>query len=253
MGNQMTFKRTEIKYMLTEALANKLENDLFSLYMIPDEHKHSKIYSLYYDTPNNLLIRRSMEHPLYKEKLRLRSYKESKDDDTVFIELKKKYDGIVYKRRIEAPYKDAIAYLNGDKDAIEETQIRKELDYFLSHYSSIRPSFLITYERDAFYGANDHDFRITFDRNINWRNSDLSLKSSYNDNNLLSPGKVLMEIKIKDSMPMWLVDFLTKEKIYKTSFSKYASAYSHNEVLETLPYISFNNVLQSNLGCKFFT
>lgn len=223
MADQMIFKRCEIKYMLDEKLASLLKEKM-DQYMIADEHGISTICSLYFDTPEYLLIRRSMERPVYKEKLRLRSYGTAKSDTTVFVELKKKYDSVVYKRRIAMPEAEAERYLLAH-EKVRDTQITREIDYCMEHYEHLAPAVLLSYEREAFYAKDDHEFRITFDRNILWRDYDLSLCKGIYGEPVLKEGQVLMEVKTGGAIPLWLTHFLTENGIYKTSFSKYATAY----------------------------
>ena len=158
---------------------------------------------------------------MYKEKLRLRSYGIANDDSRVFAEIKKKYDGIVYKRRISMTLTEAKEYRPGSS----KEQIAKEIDYFMDHYKGIAPAMMLQYERDAFYAKDDHEFRITFDDNIRWRTYDLGLDRGYYGNRLLDRRYVLMEVKAGEAMPAWFVRILTENRIYKTSFSKYGTAY----------------------------
>ena len=238
MADQMIFKRFEIKYMIDEAVFEKLMQ-VMDGYMIADEHGRSTVCSLYYDTPKHLLIRRSLEHPVYKEKLRLRSYGVAKPSDTVFVELKKKFCSVVYKRRIAMTHDKALSYLagNGQIDEsqitdsqtvdsqIADSQIASEINYALKIYENLAPAVLLSYEREAFYARNNHEFRVTFDRNILWRDYDLSLDKGIYGTPILADQKVLMEVKTDGAIPGWMVDFLTANKLYKTSFSKYGTAY----------------------------
>ena len=223
MSDQMIFKRHEIKYLITtEQLALILEE--FQKHMVEDEHGESTICSLYFDTPSFQLIRRSLEHPTYKEKLRLRSYDVANDDTKVFVELKKKYKQVVYKRRITLKKKDAMRYLlRGEIDI--RTQITDEIDYFKEFYSGIAPSMLLMYKRNAYYSREDRDFRVTFDRDILWRDYDLSLDKGIYGQPILEPNHILMEVKTKDAIPLWMTKILTDNHIYKKSFSKYGTAY----------------------------
>lgn len=224
MSEQFTFKRYELKYMLTRPQAEALKR-IMEAHMIPDAHGESTILSLYYDTPDYRLIRRSMEHPIYKEKLRLRSYGMAEANDTVFLELKKKYDGIVYKRRISLPYGQADRYL-ARGDVPQGAQVAKEINYFLQYYRELEPAVLISYEREAFYAKDNPNFRVTFDRNILWRDYNVRLDAGIYGNPILAPTQLLMEVKTADAIPLWLVDFLNRNNIYKTSFSKYGNAYT---------------------------
>ncbi len=223
MANQTIFKRYEIKYMLDTNQLSLLKNEMKN-YMIADEHGKSTICSLYFDTPQYLLIRRSMDHPMYKEKIRLRSYGVADKDTTVFVELKKKYDSVVYKRRVAMTETEACDYLLNHRQVMD-TQITREIDYCMDMYKGIAPAMLLSYEREAYYAKDDHEFRITFDQNILWRNYDLSLCEGIYGNPILKDNQVLMEVKTAGAIPMWMVRFLRDNGIYKTSFSKYGTAY----------------------------
>lgn len=223
MSEQTIFKRYEIKYMLNKAQYMKLK-ELLKIYTIADVHGKSTICSLYFDTPDYLLIRRSLEGPLYKEKLRLRSYGVANSESQVFIELKKKYEGVVYKRRVEMRESEASQFLL-ERKREKDSQILREIDYCLDRYEELAPACLLTYSRRAYYGKDNPDFRITFDDNILWRDYDLNLHSGIYGEAILEPDSILMEIKVSDHIPLWLVHFLSENHIYKTSFSKYGSAY----------------------------
>ena len=224
MAYQMTFKRYEIKYMLSLKQQERLL-DLMKSYMRLDQYGKTTIRNIYYDNDNYRLIRRSMEKPLYKEKLRIRSYKKSKPDSTVFVEIKKKYDHIVYKRRVCMSEQEATNWLSKDIEPQLQNQITNEINYFKKYYQHLSPKVLLSYNRMAYYDLQGSDFRITFDDNILARTIDISLKSEVYGTLLLEEDQVLMEVKCSGGMPMWLVKFLSEEKIYKTSFSKYGKAY----------------------------
>lgn len=221
---QDIFKRYEVKYLLTEAQAETIKN-AFGDTMKPDKYGESRISNIYFDTPSHLLIRRSLEKPVYKEKLRLRSYGCLSSEDTAFVELKKKYNGVVYKRRIAMTQKQAVDYLCRGAEPPEHTQITAELDYFMKFYGEIMPTAYISYERTAFYSTENDGLRITFDRNILWRDTDLSLLSGAYGSPLLNENEVLMEIKVPGAMPLRLTHLLDENKLSKTSFSKYGNAY----------------------------
>lgn len=224
MDDQMIFKRYEIKYILTREQMTAVQKDMAE-HMTEDVHGHSTIRSLYFDTPDFLLARRSLEHPVYKEKLRLRGYGSVQDDTEVFVELKKKYHSVVYKRRVGMSAIQAKAYLNQGISHMD-TQITREIDYALELYSGIRPALLLSYERDAFYDKNNHEFRITFDRNILWRDCDLDLCGNVYGEALLPEDRILMEVKTADAMPLWFVHSLSRNHIYRASFSKYGTTYA---------------------------
>lgn len=194
-------------------LSDKVEKDVFY---------KSTIYNVYYDTDNFELIRKSIEKPIYKEKLRIRSYDKPTLDSSVYVELKKKYDHIVYKRREKIAYKYVLnnSFLEG-----AETQIDKEIKYFNDFYGGLTPKMFLSYEREAYYFKDDKQIRITFDTNIMYRTENVNLLSSISDIKLLSNNLVLMELKVPFSIPYDLAKYLSSEKIFKTPFSKYGTAY----------------------------
>lgn len=224
MGFQTVFQRYELKYLLSQAQKETVLRAM-QPYMTLDKYGRTTIRNLYYDTDNYLLIRRSIEKPAYKEKLRIRSYGQADDDSMVFVELKKKYKQVVYKRRISLPYTDATVWLSRERHPDKHTQIANEIDYFLDYYGSLRPTVFLSYEREAYYANDSSDFRVTFDDNILCRQNELSLESEAYGTPILPEGKVLMEIKCSGGIPLWMTHVLSEEKIYKTSFSKYGTAY----------------------------
>lgn len=200
MANQTIFKRYEYKYLLTADQKKDLQAYM-ETYMKPDTFGRNTICNLYFDTPDYLLIRRSIEGKVYKEKIRLRTYGRAQDDSEAFIELKKKYKKVVYKRRIRTEYADAVRYLCQGEDSIEHSQIRRELDYAMQMYQGIRPAVYLSYEREAFYGRDDHELRITFDQNILWRTTQLDLSAPVYGRPLLEKNQALMEIKVGQGGP----------------------------------------------------
>lgn len=218
-----TFKRYELKYFMTCEQKERLMQ-LINVYMDSDKYGKSCIYNIYYDTEEFLLIRRSIEKPVYKEKLRVRSYGKPKTDGKVFLELKKKYKSVVYKRRIEIEAEKLDNYFTNDY-SLDNSQISREIDYFKSFYEDIAPRVFLSYDREAFFGKEDMDFRITFDQNIMWRESDLDFYSENYGNKIIGENMVLAEIKVAGAMPLWLTKFFSENHIYKTSFSKYGTAY----------------------------
>lgn len=224
MKNTNVFKRKEIKYLITkeqkEALYRVMEE-----HMEPDAFGNSTIRNIYYDTPDKLLIRRSISKPEYKEKLRVRSYQQADEDSKVFIEIKKKYKGIVYKRRMALEEKITKEYLAGKHSLAEPSQISKEIDYFMEYYGDVEPAIFLAYDREAFFSKEDPNFRMTFDENVIIRDHDISLSSPvYGESDMLK-GKVILEVKTVLGIPTWLLDFFSENEIYKTSFSKYGNAY----------------------------
>ena len=224
MSYTSVFKRYELKYLLTPDQRDAVLSGI-APYMKLDNYGRTTIRNVYFDTDNYRLIRRSIEKPAYKEKLRVRSYRLVDSDGPVFVELKKKFDGVVYKRRIALPESVATDWLMGRTKSPCDTQISREIDYFMSFYGSLRPTMFLSYEREAFYERAGGDFRVTFDDNILCRRTDLSLRCPPSGHSILPPDRVLMEIKCSGAIPLWMVKILSTEKIYKTSFSKYGRAY----------------------------
>lgn len=226
MAYQTIFKRYELKYMLTKEQKDHVVRAI-EPFMALDEYGRTTIRNIYFDTDSYRLIRHSIEKPAYKEKLRIRSYSQANPDSTVFVELKKKYKHIVYKRRISLTEKDAMEWICGEHACRKKTQITDEIDYFLAYYETLHPTVFLSYEREAYYTKEPGDFRVTFDDTILCRQNDLSLESEIYGTPLLDDDMTLMEIKCSGAVPLWMVHILSEEQIYKTSFSKYGTAYQH--------------------------
>ena len=225
MAFQTVFKRHELKYMLTLEQKEKIQTAM-SPYMELDKYGRTTIRNIYFDTDNYRLIRRSVEKPAYKEKLRIRSYSRATADSTVFVELKKKYENVVYKRRLPLCQRDAMAWVCRERICPVDTQISREIDYFIDFYGNLIPTVFLSYEREAYHDKGDGDFRVTFDDRILCRQSDVSLCAGVYGAPILPEGKVLMELKCSGGIPLWMVEVLSRERIYKTSFSKYGTAYT---------------------------
>ena len=222
--NGYTFERRELKYRITDAQRAALEA-AFGARMVPDEHGESTICNIYYDTADYRLIRASLEKPAYKEKLRLRGYGVTEPGGEVFLELKKKYKGIVYKRRITLPEDAAGEFIAGRAPLGEHGQIGREIEYFTAFYAPLLPAVHLSYERSAWFSREDRDLRITFDKNIRFRQEDVSLTLPAGGRRILSEGESLMEIKAAAALPLWLVSELDTLGIYQSTFSKYGEAY----------------------------
>jgi len=221
----MIFQRYELKYLLNFHQLQALL-DAMAPHMVPDEYSHSSIRNLYLDTPDFLLIRRSLERPAYKEKLRVRSYGQAGTQEPVFVELKKKYRSVVYKRRISLPQDQAMACLSGEMPW-PDSQIGRELAYTMGFYQTLRPAMFLSYERDSFRGTEDENFRVTFDTKIRYRQEELTLNSEPWGTPILDPGQVLMELKVAGGLPIWMAHALSQQGVFKTSFSKYGTAYQN--------------------------
>ena len=223
---QQSFQRIEKKYLLSPAQYRVLREGM-APYMKADEYGQYPICNIYYDTDTYALIRASFEKPVYKEKLRLRSYGTPAEDGEVFVEIKKKFDHVVYKRRIAMPCGEAVRCLSGGPCPENSGQIRREIDWFLNLYRP-KPRVFIAYDRIALAGADNPELRVTFDTGLRWRDSALDLRLGDYGQPLLPEGQILMEIKIPGAAPLWLSRLLSENGVFPTSFSKYGLCYREN-------------------------
>lgn len=218
-----TFKRYEIKFVLTR---EQYENILpeFSKYMLLDEYGRHTICNIYYDTLRYDLIRMSLDKPDYKEKLRLRSYGIPTGDSTLFLEIKKKYEGIVYKRRMLIKQSELDEFMNGKIQFHQDIQIQKEIYALLQQYELV-PRVYLAYEREAYYGKMQNDFRVTFDFHVRWRTDHLELSQGDEGKPIEEKERIVMEVKTPQAIPLWMVGLLSKNNIYTSGFSKYGVCY----------------------------
>ncbi len=223
MANEV-FRRKEIKYILTQEQYKSLLH-VINNHIEKDKYYKSTICNIYYDTSNYDLIRHSLDKPTYKEKVRLRSYEVPKLDSNVFLEIKKKYAGIVGKRRIEIKLKDFYDYLKTGELNNSNEQIKKEIDYCFKLYN-LEPKLFLAYDRLSYYDKDDINFRITFDTNIRSREDNLRLEKGDKGKLYFDDDLIVMETKALNAYPMWFVKALSELKLYPGSFSKYGSIYS---------------------------
>lgn len=220
---ELVFNRYEKKYLLAEPDYRLLRARL-SPFMQPDQYGQHTICNIYYDTENDLLIDRSVAGPVYKEKLRLRSYGVPSAGSGVFLEIKKKYGGVVNKRRIQLELREAYDYIERGLRPRQDSQILREIDFFLRRYPLTRRLFL-AYDRVALSAREDSAFRVTFDKNIRTRRELPGLENGDWGEPLLPAGTYLMETKIMGATPLWFAKILSELRIYPVSFSKYGSLY----------------------------
>ena len=216
-------QRYEMKYLLSGAQTDFLRRRLEG-HMQIDEYGLTSIASLYYDTPDARLIRASLEKPAFKEKLRARSYGVATETSPVFLELKRKYDGVVYKRRVQSTIPQVEDFFAGENSLGGSEQIQKELQYFRDFYGTLLPACLIVYDRTAWFEPGG-DLRLTIDYKPRYRTEDLTLTKSMEGAPLLDPGWTILEVKVQGAMPLWLSAALSEGQIFKSSFSKYGEAY----------------------------
>jgi len=226
------FNRREVKYLISDEDKNALL-EIIGEYMDSDPYnKDGKTYSicnLYLDTPSDELIVKSLEKPVFKEKIRLRSYGTASLTDTVYLESKKKFESVVNKRRTPFTLQAAYDYIENrimPDSPKTNHQVLSEIDYIMNFYP-LKPRVFISYDRLAFFEKNNSDFRLTIDTNIQTRRDNLRLEIPASGTQLLPEGKWLMEAKAFKAFPLWFVKFLSSRKIYSTSFSKYGTEYEN--------------------------
>lgn len=217
------FRRVEKKYLITEE-QYKLLLEKAKDYIEIDTYDYSTICNIYFDTDDYMLVNRSIEKPIYKEKIRLRGYGIPKLNSKVFLEIKKKYKGIVGKRRVSISLKEFYLYLETGKYPKCDKQIMSEIDYCFKLYD-LKPKVFLAYDRHSYKGIENPDFRLTFDQNIRSRTTNLYMENGDDGNLLLQNKEYIMEVKTLNSFPLWFVDILSSLKIYPTSFSKYGNIY----------------------------
>ena len=230
-----------MKYRLTKDQVTYFKKRILE-YMKIDKYGLTSICSIYFDTPSYSLINKSIEKPKFKEKLRLRSYGIAKKDSPVFLEIKRKNEKIVYKRRIMTKEDKAYRFFLEDEE-FDHNQISRELQAFKESHHHLEPKYLIIYDRIAYY-QDDSDVRITLDMNPRYRVDDLNLHTSLEGTPLLDEGEAILEIKVQHSVPMWLVDILTKGKIYQSSFSKVGAAHKREMKNNNQKQISINHQIK---------
>ena len=150
MGYIGSSKRVEMKYLLTPEQYSSLRKAI-QHYMKEDDYGLTAICNIYFDTDAYDLIRHSVEKPVYKEKLRLRSYGIPDENSRIFLEIKKKYKGVVYKRRIGLTYSEAVRYIENGTPPADCGQIFREIDYFMKFHKPV-PKLYLAYNRIAMYG-----------------------------------------------------------------------------------------------------
>lgn len=225
---QYIFKRYEKKYLLSSEQYNFLTDEIKKR-TVPDKYGESDVCNIYFDTPDYRIIRASIQKPVYKEKLRLRCYGTPNDKSKCFLEIKKKYKGVVYKRRIMSDYLSGYNFLTGIKDEINPSQIKDEILYFKNFYNNLSPKMNIFYKRIALYDKDDYKVRFTFDKDIKYKTENLDLRNGISGEKIIPDNNVIMEIKTIGAMPLWTVELLNMAEIYPTSFSKYGTAYMLNK------------------------
>ena len=219
-----TFLRTEEKFMMSREQYQHFMRAITE-YMVIDEYKKHTITNIYYDTEHFDMIRRSIDKPKFKEKIRLRGYGTVQPNSKVFLEVKRKYHQLVYKRRVRMENQEAMRYLNSGIQPKKREQIFREIDYTVKRYQ-VRPVLLIAYDRISFFGKENKELRLTIDANLRSRTTELDLAKGPHGEAYFDKPTYLMEIKIDGALPMWLTRILNELRIYPCSFSKYGKIYA---------------------------
>lgn len=235
-----TFERKEIKYLLTPMQYIQFRA-LAEGHLAPAEYHESTVTSVYYDTPDDVLINRSIAGGKYKEKLRVRAYGTDKPaaDTPVFIEIKKKFKGITYKRRVNCTKAAADAFLGGmdyeqaigtwplaDAQAQEgahsrvSLQIAGEIAWMRDHYEGLAPRMNVLTHRLSFVDADNPELRITFDADARWQKVGDACEQA-----MFANDERILEVKCAQAYPMWLVAVLNECGVRPQSVSKYGRAY----------------------------
>lgn len=219
---QESFLRVEEKFALSNAQFEQLMGIIWQ-HLVPDQYPRYTLHSLYFDTQEFHDISKSLDHPMFKEKIRMRSYGNPTLGGNVFLESKKKFKKVGQKRRYALAYQANLEQMVGQALPTHE-QIAEELRYtFIRHH--IQPKVFIRYQREAYSAKDDASFRITFDRHLRYRLNDLDLYARESDQPLAQFPDVLMEVKVLDAYPYWLAHALSTLRLYPTSFSKYGAIY----------------------------
>lgn len=213
--------RYEQKYLLTKDNFNYLIN-LIDDYLVKDKYFKETIYNVYFDNDYFEIINRSIDKPIYKEKIRMRSYYKTDNDTNIFLEIKKKYDDTSNKRRVIISYKDYLDYINKNIIPNCDKQIMSEIDYCFKKYK-LKPKIKLVYDRFAYNLKDDDSFRITFDTNVRYNLNEMDY--NIEDDVMFMNDKYIMEIKTFNGIPLWLNKILNKLNIYPTSYSKVGKVY----------------------------
>lgn len=239
------FNRYEKKYIINDEIYRLIKPQLEE-YLVVDAHSRNgdfyTICNIYYDTPDNEIIRKSIERPAYKEKLRLRSYGVVGPKDKVYLEIKKKFNGCVNKRRTSITLEEACRYLETKQkpEPLNQmnAQILNEIDFMVHRYENLRPALFLSYDRSALFGMEDKNFRITFDTNIRTRRYDMGLEYGNYGELLLPKDQWVMEVKMNGTTPLWFAQLLSGYQIYPVSFSKYGTEYQRSMLNSNNSHIS---------------
>ena len=242
------FRRKEQKYLITTKQYKQLVQ-LISPYMRPDKYGIDGRYtvtSLYFESDDHKIYFETKNKLKYRQKLRLRIYDNTDINGTAFFEVKQKHKKVVNKRRMLLPLSEAYRYIERQDPCIDNydgsnVQVLREIDYFRNLYR-LEPEMIVSYDRHALHCITDPDLRITFDFNLRCRNNDLSLENGPYGAHFIDPDLVVLEVKVNDSVPLWLTRILQQLNCEQRSASKFCTSL---ELLKsnTIP----NHVVKENV------
>ena len=225
------FNRFELKYLISYDTSQRLQQDL-KKYVIPDSYSKSEnglytLSSLYYDTEDYRFYREKVDWLKYRRKLRVRQYETEKpltDDSIVYVEIKQRVDRVTQKRRVPMTYKEAMDFCNDGIIPPHEKRdepVIFELYQFIKQ-NNLKPSCITSYMRNAYFGT-DYDtwLRVTFDTNIRYRKKNLNLADKEIWEFMVSPDKVIMEVKANERVPYRLTEMIASYNFRLIRVSKY--------------------------------
>lgn len=229
------FSRYELKFMLDRDQFAAIHSEI-QRRMEPDKYSRDgsfyTISNIYYDTPDDHLISTAVRHEgKYRYKLRLRTYDPSQD--MAFLEIKKKYRGLTNKRRTTILIEDGRRLMEQgiapEERHFMNKQVTREL-LEIANEMTLRPKTLISYDRRAYFGGDEFepDLRITFDSAIRSRRTDLELRHGSYGTLLLDGEYYIMEVKVSNSVPLWIARLLSENGVSRTHFSKYGAEYKQH-------------------------
>jgi hypothetical protein len=236
---QVTSQRFEMKYILTESQALAVSENIRP-YVDPDVHAESdhfyRINSLYLDNDNLDLYWASELGHKNRFKLRIRSYSD-RPEDPVFLEIKRRVDRVVLKRRVGV-HRDCIsALLRGERlseDCLLSPSAKSDRDMHafqdLMLTCNATPRSMVYYVREAYMSAFGESVRITFDRDVAGRNARIYSPNLWTVDGGYHPlctNVVILEIKFSDVYPRWVEDIVYRLHLMRDSFAKYVACVKH--------------------------
>ncbi|MEY8463358.1 VTC domain-containing protein [Streptococcus merionis] len=214
------FKRKEKKYVLTQQQFEDFKS-LLEEKMARDPYFVTQNNTIYFDNDNDEMIVNSIHGTDYKCKVRARHYAGTAQ---TFLEIKSKIYGTVFKRRIILSIDQYRHFL--DTGELPDSQIARELAYIFES-KTLYPKIFIIYNRTSYKSKDDlSDLRITFDERLRSSTSNLDITLDEEMTLFFEEPRIIMEIKTKEGMPPWLVNYISGQQIYPQSFSKYGKIFT---------------------------